>query len=211
MKRFRSFTPLLFAAALPLLAVEKSNIPAVVERGMQLFSADAMKAHDKFLASDLLEGRGPGTRGDELARQYIASQFESYGLEPAGDNGTFIQRVPLLGVRMDGANTLSFVKEGAPAIGPLKYLDEFVGTDQSQSPSSTITSSSFSSATATSRRNIDGMTTKDSTHAARRSSCSSMIRRRTRRNPISSKAKRARTTGGGRTSTRSAHRRAPTA
>ena len=141
MKRFRSFTWIVFAATLPLIAAEKSSIPIAVERGMKLFSADAMKAHDKFLASDLLEGRGPGTRGDELARQYIATQFESYGLEPAGDNGTFIQRVPLLGIRMDAANTnLTFVKEGGPTIGPLKHLDEFVGTDQTQSPTSTINS-----------------------------------------------------------------------
>jgi Zn-dependent M28 family amino/carboxypeptidase len=141
MNRFRSFTSILFAATLPLIAAEKSSIPTAVERGMKLFSTDAMKAHDKFLASDLLEGRGPGTRGDELARQYIAAQFESYGLEPAGDNGTFFQRVPLLGIRMDAANTnLAFVKEGGPTIGPLKHLDEFVGTDQTQSPTSTINS-----------------------------------------------------------------------
>ena len=141
MNRFHSLTWILFAAALPLSAAEKSSIPSVVERGMKLFSGEAMKAHDRFLASDLLEGRGPGTRGDELARQYIAAQFEAYGLQPAGDNGTFVQRVPLLGIRMDAANTsLSFVKEGGPTIGPLKHLDEFVGTDQSQTPTSTINS-----------------------------------------------------------------------
>src|SRR5712691_10034352 len=99
--------------SLIFIAAASSAIPPAVERGMKLFSGDAMKAHDKFLASDLLEGRGPGTRGDELARNYIAAQFESYGLEPAGDNGTFFQRVPLLGIRMDAANThLSFVKDG---------------------------------------------------------------------------------------------------
>ncbi|MDQ6802412.1 MAG: M28 family peptidase, partial [Acidobacteriota bacterium] len=141
MKSLRSFTWIVFAAALPLIAAEKSSAPTVVERGMKMFSGDAMKAHDKFLASDLLEGRGPGTRGDEIARQYIAAQFESYGLEPAGDNGSFIQRVPLLGIRMDAADTnLSFVKEGGSTIGPLKHLDEFVGTDQSQSASSTLNS-----------------------------------------------------------------------
>jgi Zn-dependent M28 family amino/carboxypeptidase len=141
MKIFRSFTWILFATTLPLIAAEKSSIPTAVERGMKLFSVDAMKAHDKFLASDLLEGRGPGTRGDELARLYIAAQFESYGLEPAGDNGTFFQRVPLLGIRMDAASTnLSFAKEGGATIGPLKHLDEFVATDQSQSPASTLNS-----------------------------------------------------------------------
>src|SRR2546428_1633117 len=141
MNRFHSLTLLLLAAALPLIAAEKSSIPTIVERGMKLFSADEMKAHDKFLASDLLEGRGPGTRGDDLAMQYIAAQFESYGLEPAGDNGTYFQRVPLLGVRMDAANTnLSFAKDGGPIIGPLKHLDEFVATDQSQNASSALNS-----------------------------------------------------------------------
>jgi len=123
MKRF-GFSSLIFIAA------ASSSIPPAVQRGMQMFSAEAMKAHDKFLASDLLEGRGPGTRGDDLAMQYIAAQFEAYGLQPAGDNGTFYQRVPLLGVTMDAANTsLSFIKDGGPTIGPLKHLDEFVGTD----------------------------------------------------------------------------------
>jgi len=131
---------------LPLLglifiAAASSPIPTTVERGMKLFRADAMRAHDKFLASDLLEGRGPGTRGDDLAMQYIAAQFETYGLEPGGDNGTYYQRVPLLGITMDAANTsLSFTKDGAPAIGPLKHMDQFVATDQSQSASSTLNS-----------------------------------------------------------------------
>src|SRR5712691_1954881 len=121
--------------SLIFIAAASSAIPPAVERGMKMFSAEAMKAHDKFLASDLLEGRGPGTRGDDLAMQYIAAQFESYGLEPAGDNGTYYQRVPLLGVTMVAANTsLSFTKEGATAIGPLKHLDDFVATDHSQTP-----------------------------------------------------------------------------
>src|ERR1700726_3968486 len=91
--------------ALALVIISASNKQPGPPRGMQMFSTAAMKAHDRFLASDLLEGRGPGTRGDDLAMQYIAAQFESYGLTPAGDNGTFFQRVPLLGVTMDAAST----------------------------------------------------------------------------------------------------------
>jgi Zn-dependent M28 family amino/carboxypeptidase len=138
MKIYRLFTLTVVAAALPTLA---ADVPAALSRGMKMFSADALEAHDKFLASDLLEGRGPGTRGGELAAQYIAAQFEAYGLLPAGDNGTYYQRVPLLGVSMDPAKTsLSFTKEGGPTAGPLKHRDEFVASDQSQSPSSTINS-----------------------------------------------------------------------
>jgi Zn-dependent M28 family amino/carboxypeptidase len=100
---------------------------------MKSISKKALAAHDQFLASDLLEGRGPGTRGDLIARNYLAAQFAAYGLEPAGDNGTFIQKVALLGVATDPARTsLSFTKEGAPAIGPLKLVDEFVGQNHTQ-------------------------------------------------------------------------------
>jgi Zn-dependent M28 family amino/carboxypeptidase len=138
MNRLRWFTIVL---ALALVIISASNKQSGPPRGMQMFSTAAMKAHDRFLASDLLEGRGPGTRGDDLAMQYIAAQFESYGLQPAGDNGTYYQRVPLLGVTMDPEKTsLSFTRDGAPAIGPLKHLEQFVATDQSQSASSTLSS-----------------------------------------------------------------------
>jgi hypothetical protein len=62
-------------------------------------SPDRIRAHVKFLSSDLLEGRGPGTRGGELATEYIATQFALSGLKPAGDGGTFFQQVPLIGSR----------------------------------------------------------------------------------------------------------------
>jgi hypothetical protein len=48
-----------------------------------------------FLADDLLEGRGTGRRGHEIAARYLAAQFEALGLQPAGENGTYFQRVPL--------------------------------------------------------------------------------------------------------------------
>src|SRR5579885_1285610 len=91
-ERFMKRFPLL---ALAFIFAASSSTPPAVERAMKMFSKDAMRAHDQFLSSDLLEGRGPGTRGDDLAMQYIAAQFESYGLEPAGDNGTYYQHVPL--------------------------------------------------------------------------------------------------------------------
>ncbi|MEK6375856.1 MAG: M28 family peptidase [Acidobacteriota bacterium] len=120
----------LFLAALPLVA---ADVPAPLSRGMKAFSKTALAAHDRFLASDLLEGRGPGTRGDRLAQEYIAAQFESYGLDPAGDNGTYFQRVPLLGLTTDREKTsLAFTKDGAPVIGPLKIEEEYVGQNKSQ-------------------------------------------------------------------------------
>ena len=58
-------------------------------------SAENMKAHMTFLSSDLLEGRDAGSRGFDIAADYVASQFRQLGLTPAGDNGSFFQHVPL--------------------------------------------------------------------------------------------------------------------
>src|SRR5215510_11651992 len=55
----------------------------------------ALRGNIRFLASDLLEGRGPGSRGDELAQQYIAAQFESLGLKPILPENGWYQSVPL--------------------------------------------------------------------------------------------------------------------
>jgi Zn-dependent M28 family amino/carboxypeptidase len=131
---------LLVAAPIALAADVPASAPPPVQRAMKSFRASTIAAHDKFLASDLLEGRGPGTRGDDIAMQYIAAQFQAAGLEPAGDDGTYFQRVPLLGITYDNAkSSVAFTKEGAPP-RPLTYLDEFVATDQSQKASSPLDS-----------------------------------------------------------------------
>jgi Zn-dependent M28 family amino/carboxypeptidase len=131
---------LLLTFAVPALAAETS-VPAPVAHAMSALSKSAMAAHDRFLASDALEGRGPGTRGDAIARQYIAAQFESYGLEPAGDNGTYFQRVPLLGLTTDREKTsLAFAKNGTAVLGPLKIEEEYVGQNKAQLESDTLDS-----------------------------------------------------------------------
>lgn len=55
--------------------------------------APCIRAHMDFLASDALRGRGSGTHDELVTATYVASQFEQYGLEPAGDAGGFIQQV----------------------------------------------------------------------------------------------------------------------
>ena len=62
-------------------------------------SADRIRAHMSFLASDLLEGREAGTRGYDIAAQYAASQFAQLGLTPAGDAGTYFQKTPMTSFR----------------------------------------------------------------------------------------------------------------
>src|SRR4051794_890473 len=79
--KMRFLLPLAAAIAFPLIAADVPTPPAV-SRAVRTISGDAIAAHDKFLASDLLEGRGPGTRGDQIAQEYIAAQFEALGLQP---------------------------------------------------------------------------------------------------------------------------------
>src|SRR5207245_9731493 len=83
----------------------------------------AMDAHLRFLATDLLEGRAPATRGGRIAAEYIAAQFEALGLEPAGTNGTYFQPIALVG--MTPQPTFAWGKAGRPA-DSLAYRDAFV-------------------------------------------------------------------------------------
>jgi Zn-dependent M28 family amino/carboxypeptidase len=75
------------------------------EQAMATIRPEAIRADMRFLADDLLEGRGTGARGHELAAKFMAAQFEQMGLEPAGDGGTYFQRVPLRDYRADEDNT----------------------------------------------------------------------------------------------------------
>jgi Zn-dependent M28 family amino/carboxypeptidase len=90
--------------------------------------AEHIRAHVKFLSSDLLEGRGPGTRGGDLASEYIATQFALAGLKPAGDQGTYFQQVPLIGITTEPSATLSAMKDGANL--DFKWESEFVGVNE---------------------------------------------------------------------------------
>ena len=66
---------------------------------------EALMAHIRFLADDLLEGRLTGTRGFDLAALYVAAQFEALGLTPAGSTpGSYLQPVPLRVARVDEAS-----------------------------------------------------------------------------------------------------------
>ena len=67
-----------------------------------------ISAHVRFLSDDQLEGRKPGTPGDELAIKYLASQLEAYGYKPAGDGGTFLQKVPLVQLAGDVPPEIAF-------------------------------------------------------------------------------------------------------
>src|SRR5882672_7867798 len=60
-----------------------------IRAALDRISADSLRGHLSFIASDLLEGRNTPSRGLEIASEYIAAQFRRAGLEPAGDTGYF--------------------------------------------------------------------------------------------------------------------------
>jgi hypothetical protein len=104
---------------------QNDAIPRDVQEVMNHFSKAALRAHMRFLADDLLEGRGTGTRGQELAAKYVATQFEASGLHPAGANGSYFQEIPFREITVDTtASEMSIAREGRTT--KLKWGDDFV-------------------------------------------------------------------------------------
>jgi Zn-dependent M28 family amino/carboxypeptidase len=75
-------------------------------------SPDRFRAHVQFLASDLMEGREAGTRGYDLAASYVANQFLALGLKPAGDQGSYLQNVPLLSFKAADQGSMTLTRKG---------------------------------------------------------------------------------------------------
>ncbi len=76
-------------------SVHANPNPDAADEAMSTIRPEAIRADMRFLSDDALEGRGTGTRGYDIAAKFMATQFESLGLQPAGDNGSYFQRVPL--------------------------------------------------------------------------------------------------------------------
>ena len=74
------------------------RLPSAAFAAMETINPEHILRHVRYLSHDLLEGRGTGQRGGDIAAEYIATQFAEYGLKPAGDNGTYLQKVPLVGI-----------------------------------------------------------------------------------------------------------------
>jgi len=100
--------------------------PALLVWGQADISGERIRAHVKFLASDLLEGRGVGVRGGDLATEYLAVQLAIAGAKPAGPNSGWFQPVALVGVHTQPGSTLK--------AGTLDFqlLTDFVGTAPTQ-------------------------------------------------------------------------------
>jgi len=91
-------------------------------------SADAIRTHVEFLADDLLEGRGAGSRGYDIAAAYVATQMRLYGLEPAGDDGSYLQHFDLVQGKADeDAASLVLKRDGRET--RFRVSDDFLPFD----------------------------------------------------------------------------------
>ncbi len=112
------------------LLVVLTLAPALSAADPPEISADRIKATVAHLASDPLEGRGPGTNGEILTTEYLADEFAKAGLKPIGERDSFFQPVPLVRVVTSPMSTLVAAKDGAALDIPCE--DSFAGLCQTQ-------------------------------------------------------------------------------
>lgn len=79
-----------------LLSIAAGSLHAAERGPWSEVQSDAIRSHVEFLAADLLEGRATASRGYDIAAAYVTSQFRQAGLQPVGDDKSYLQKVPLL-------------------------------------------------------------------------------------------------------------------
>jgi Peptidase family M28/PA domain len=115
----------------------RSAIPQEAKAAMEQLRKEPFRAHMAFLADDLLEGRGTGKRGHEIAAGYVAAQFEAMGLRPAGRDGTYFQRVPFREITTEPDKcSLSVTWDGSTT--QLKWADDFLMRGNEVNPDASV-------------------------------------------------------------------------
>ncbi len=112
-------------------------IPAELKPALDSINSADIMQHTKVLAADEYEGRGPGTKGEELTVKYLTEQFQRLGLKPGNPDGTFIQKVPLAG--MTGTSTASITAGGKTM--DLKFPADYVSVSRRYAPESKVENS----------------------------------------------------------------------
>src|SRR3977135_1774709 len=107
------------------------RLPGPAFAALETINPERIRWHVRFLSHDLLEGRGTGQRGGDLAAEYIATQFAEYGLKPAGDGGTYMQKVPLVGITTLPETQFTLQPKSGGAMR-LKFLDQYVAYARTQ-------------------------------------------------------------------------------
>ena len=118
-------------------AATSAAIPAELKPGLDAISANDIMQHTKTLAADEYEGRGPGTRGEELTVKYLTEQFQRLGLKPGNPDGTYVQKVPLAGIT--STTSASFTVGGKTTA--LTFPQDYVSVSRRFTPESKVENS----------------------------------------------------------------------
>jgi Zn-dependent M28 family amino/carboxypeptidase len=125
------------AAAVKAQKTASVRLPGTAFAALETINPEHIRWHVRYLSHDLLEGRGTGQRGGDIAAEYIGTQFAEYGLKPAGDRSTYMQKVPLVGVTPLPQTTFTLIPKQGEVMS-LKPLDEYVAYDQTQQAQSDV-------------------------------------------------------------------------
>jgi Zn-dependent M28 family amino/carboxypeptidase len=118
-------------------ATASNAVPTELKPALDSITANDIMQHIKVISADEYEGRGPGTKGEELTVKYLTEQFQRIGLKPGNPDGTFVQKVPLVG--FTGAPTASFTAGGKQL--NLTFPQDYVAVSRRFAPESKVENS----------------------------------------------------------------------
>src|SRR5207245_6152464 len=101
-----------------------------LQLALEAITPEGLQAHIKSLASDEFEGRETGTKGQELSVKDISDQFKQIGLKPGNPDGSYVQEVPLVGIKSEPRMSFTVGDKTTE----LKYPDDFVASSARLQP-----------------------------------------------------------------------------
>ncbi len=135
---YRIGLPLLLAVA----ACSKTDAPAaaanetVPAEAIAAIDTATLMRHIRVLSHDSLLGRQPGSLGEDKTVAYLEQEFKAMGLPPGNTDGSYIQKVPLVGITVNGSPVLTFTRSGASKT--LKWRDDYVAWTKHVAPSAAL-------------------------------------------------------------------------
>ena len=138
-RRLTRFAPALTAALATLAVAQVPPLPEAVDKAARTYiTRAALEGPIRFLSSDLIEGRGPATRGDQLARLYLQTQLEGMGFQPAFAQGAWQQSFDIVGIKSQFPATWSFQGKDAAATTDLTWRTDYIAASGLQAQAVTV-------------------------------------------------------------------------
>jgi Zn-dependent M28 family amino/carboxypeptidase len=118
-------------------AAQAAGLPAELRPALDSITADQILQHTRTLSADEYGGRGPGTPGEELTVKYLTEQMQRIGLKPGNPDGTYVQKVPLVGMKAEPSMSVTAGDQKFD----LKFPDDFVAVSRRTVPETTVSAS----------------------------------------------------------------------